>query len=311
MMIPFMGAQSLVIGKQFGEGFQYGKRKISAMTNEEFNKLTPAKIAHDSAIELQQMIPAMKDSITDMRSFQTFIVQELIATAKQLPNDIFGEGGVISKGSLASNVIEGKGNEVLEQLFGFLQKSATQQFIGYGPKHDTGIVDTSFNPPPPPPEIKTTGFIGPEKPPDTGTLLTKKLVLLQQELRAASDQLFYSRFDAVKRGSAPLDIMSIFRREHDRRVSKLTFASGESSQSAIDRTSTGLVNTIATKLNAITTMIKSYPALKTNTKRLNQFIELVKSYNRYVQANKKRDMTLDVAKMLNTGKTIKLVLRYK
>ncbi len=40
MMIPFMGAQSLVIGKMFGVGFQYGKRKISAMSNEEFNKLT-------------------------------------------------------------------------------------------------------------------------------------------------------------------------------------------------------------------------------------------------------------------------------
>ncbi len=45
MMIPFMGAQSLVLGKAFGEGFQYGKRKISAMTNEEFNKLTPSDIA--------------------------------------------------------------------------------------------------------------------------------------------------------------------------------------------------------------------------------------------------------------------------
>ncbi len=92
MMIPFMGAQSLIIGKQFGEGFQYGKRKISAMTNEEFNKLTPQKIAHDSAKELNEMIPEMKASITDMRHFQSFIVNELIATAKQLPQDIFGEG---------------------------------------------------------------------------------------------------------------------------------------------------------------------------------------------------------------------------
>ncbi len=92
MMIPFMGAQSLIIGKQFGEGFQYGKRKISAMTNDEFNKLTPQKIAHDSARELSEMIPEMKASITDMREFQSFIVNELIATAKQLPQDIFGEG---------------------------------------------------------------------------------------------------------------------------------------------------------------------------------------------------------------------------
>ncbi len=90
MMIPFMGAQSLVLGKQFGEGFQYGKRKISAMSNEEFNKLTPAKLAQDNAEELKQMIPSMKGAITDMRSFQSFIVKELIETVKQLPGDIFG-----------------------------------------------------------------------------------------------------------------------------------------------------------------------------------------------------------------------------
>ncbi len=90
MMIPFMGAQSLVIGKQFGEGFQYGKRKISAMSNEEFNKMTPQKLAQDNAAELRQMIPSMQKAITDMRSFQSFIVRELIETAKQLPGDIFG-----------------------------------------------------------------------------------------------------------------------------------------------------------------------------------------------------------------------------
>ncbi len=85
-----MGAQSLVLGKQFGEGFQYGKRKISAMSNEEFNKLTPAKLAQDNAEELKQMIPSMMGAITDMRSFQSFIVKELIETVKQLPGDIFG-----------------------------------------------------------------------------------------------------------------------------------------------------------------------------------------------------------------------------
>jgi len=89
MMIPFMGAQSLVIGKQFGEGFQYGKRKISAMTNEEFNKLTPMELAKNSAKELSSMIPSMQASIADMRDFQSFIVKELIATIAQLPSDIF------------------------------------------------------------------------------------------------------------------------------------------------------------------------------------------------------------------------------
>ncbi len=96
MMIPFMGAQSLVLGKAFGEGFQYGKRKISAMTNEEFNRLTPSDIANNSRKELQEMIPSLKASITDMREFQTFIVHELIETVKQLPSDVFS--GVTGQG---------------------------------------------------------------------------------------------------------------------------------------------------------------------------------------------------------------------
>ncbi len=90
MMIPFMGAQSAVMAKQFGENFQYGKRRISAMTNEEFNKLTPAKLAERTAQELKAMIPSMESSITDMRLFQSFLVREFIATVKQLPSDIGG-----------------------------------------------------------------------------------------------------------------------------------------------------------------------------------------------------------------------------
>ncbi len=105
-MIPFMGAQSLVLGKAFGEGFQYGKRRISAMTNEEFNRLTPSDIAKQSRTELQQMIPSMQDAITDMRDFQSFIVKELIATAKQLPDDIFqGVTGQAGNASSDSNLL--------------------------------------------------------------------------------------------------------------------------------------------------------------------------------------------------------------
>ncbi len=35
-----MATQSMVMGDAFGQAFQYGKRKISAMSNEEFNKTT-------------------------------------------------------------------------------------------------------------------------------------------------------------------------------------------------------------------------------------------------------------------------------
>ncbi len=78
MMIPFMGIQSAVMAKQFGENFQYGKRRISAMDNDEFNKLTPAKLMSNANRELAEMIPAMKDSIIGMHDFQEFLVREFL-----------------------------------------------------------------------------------------------------------------------------------------------------------------------------------------------------------------------------------------
>ncbi len=76
MMIPFMGAQSLVIGKMFGEGFQYGKRKISAMPNEEFNKLTFESLMSNARDEMQASIPTMQKAMQDMKPMVETVVHE-------------------------------------------------------------------------------------------------------------------------------------------------------------------------------------------------------------------------------------------
>ncbi len=76
MMIPFMGAQSLVIGKMFGEGFQYGKRKISAMPNEEFNKLTFETMMSNARDEMQASIPTMIQAMQDMKPMVAAVIHE-------------------------------------------------------------------------------------------------------------------------------------------------------------------------------------------------------------------------------------------
>ncbi len=43
-MLAFMPIQSYLMMYFAGSGWQYGKRKISAMSNEEFNKLTPEQL---------------------------------------------------------------------------------------------------------------------------------------------------------------------------------------------------------------------------------------------------------------------------
>ncbi len=65
MMIPFMATQSMVMGDAFGRSFQYGKRRISAMTNEEFNAYSPTQIAEEIFAEYKQIIPKLGKSIED------------------------------------------------------------------------------------------------------------------------------------------------------------------------------------------------------------------------------------------------------
>jgi len=101
MMIPFMGAQSLVIGKMFGEGFQYGKRKISAMPNEQFNALTFKDMMSNARDEMQASIPTMQQAMRDMQPMVETVVHEFVdylglvlksapTQAAALGADIFG-----------------------------------------------------------------------------------------------------------------------------------------------------------------------------------------------------------------------------
>ncbi len=82
IMIPFMGIQSGVMAQQFGMNFQYGKRKISAMSNEEFNKLTPAQMQADFNNQITGMIPTFQKALEDMRPFQRMIFTEMLAVMK-------------------------------------------------------------------------------------------------------------------------------------------------------------------------------------------------------------------------------------
>ncbi len=63
MMPIFMGAQSIIMGEAFGKGFQFGKRKISALTNEQFNKLSLAELWKDTSTDVTAMIPTLKEGM--------------------------------------------------------------------------------------------------------------------------------------------------------------------------------------------------------------------------------------------------------
>jgi len=91
MMIPFMGIQSAVMAKQFGENFQFGKRRISAMSNEEFNATTPLDLLKQNTAEIKAMIPTMEESVSNMRTFQTFLIREFLQTLNDAIKAGFGQ----------------------------------------------------------------------------------------------------------------------------------------------------------------------------------------------------------------------------
>ncbi len=92
MMIPFMGIQSAVMAEQFGTMFQYGKRRISAMSNEEFNAMTPKILQERITSQIQDMIPEMRLQIQAMRPMVTIIMNEF-AEYVRLATEAIAKGG--------------------------------------------------------------------------------------------------------------------------------------------------------------------------------------------------------------------------
>ncbi len=95
-MLAFMGAQSFIMMYQAGEGWQFGKRKQSAMSNEEFNKQTPLSVMLRQQMELGKAIPSIADSMNSMtplvgdivKQYGDFIKQ-IISVTPQVAQNVF------------------------------------------------------------------------------------------------------------------------------------------------------------------------------------------------------------------------------
>ncbi len=83
-----MAGQSLLMGESFGKGFQYGKRKISAMSNEDFNKMTAADLGQEIATDYTAIIPSLEEAVRASTAFQRMIFQEMGEILKLIPSEI-------------------------------------------------------------------------------------------------------------------------------------------------------------------------------------------------------------------------------
>ncbi len=102
LMMPFMAGQSMLMGDAFGKAYQYGKRKISAMSNEEFNKLTPEMLGQSIVTDYNAIIPSLEQAVQSSTEFQRIIIQELGNILKSIPADVlkfFGLENLVDQGT--------------------------------------------------------------------------------------------------------------------------------------------------------------------------------------------------------------------
>ncbi len=71
-----MPIQSYLMMYFAGSGWQYGKRRISAMSNEQFNKLTPEELLKQHSIELKNMLPTLEKSLNDVTPLVRILIEQ-------------------------------------------------------------------------------------------------------------------------------------------------------------------------------------------------------------------------------------------
>ncbi len=71
----FMQSAAMALG--FGSFFQYGKRKVSAMSNEEFNVLTPEALTSQLLSNINNMIPTVGESFRQMEQMNVMILEAM------------------------------------------------------------------------------------------------------------------------------------------------------------------------------------------------------------------------------------------
>ncbi len=188
MMIPFMGIQSAVMAEQFGTMFQYGKRRISAMSNEEFNKLTFDDLQKRMTTQLEGMIPEMKQQIQAMSELVPIIIREFVQYISLATKEL---GGLGVEGPLLSEEGEAIGEAIAHKLGTHLP--------GHGDEQTTVTPTPTPTPTGGEPEV---GFIGPQQPePTPNTIYIDNVYLQMRALNQPTNLMF---IDMMKRQWFPL-----------------------------------------------------------------------------------------------------------
>ncbi len=75
-MLAFMPIQSYLMMYFAGSAWQFGKRKISAKSNEEFNNLTMKTLLEEHTMELKSVIPTLERSLNDITPLIRILIEQ-------------------------------------------------------------------------------------------------------------------------------------------------------------------------------------------------------------------------------------------
>ncbi len=130
MMLSFLATQGFAIMYYGGAGWQFGKRKVSGMSNEEVNKMSPNEFLMKLHSETRTMVPTMAQGMKDMTPlvkttlelFGTYI-REAIKAFPQVVQNILGstDSGEFSNIPTSS----GSSGNLPPQMASFLHYFAT------------------------------------------------------------------------------------------------------------------------------------------------------------------------------------------
>ncbi len=295
IMIPFMAAQSFAMGHAFGTSFQYGKRKISSMTNEEFNALDSVTLHANLQTDIRAMIPSMNESFHRMESFQIEIIQSMMQT-------------LLKAGDAFLQFIRGEGTTTIGSALGLTtdepgheEEQGFPEWIPHAHADDSQFTTTETTTP----DIKYNAiekyalrFI---KKAGNGWKTTS--------LKPTLKEVNYLLTESSK-GNMPniprSIIITLSKTQKQNRPAPLTPTEQQQiTKGVVDKTATGIVQKLALMWNTLTFRVNILRKLKSNTKQkasfnnnLKVFLNELKEWNRFVTLNRKSQMQLDTAKSI-------------
>ncbi len=152
MMLSFLATQGFAIMYYGGAGWQFGKRKVSGMSNEQVNKLSPNDFLMQLHNETRTMVPTMAQGMKDMTplvktTLELFgsYIREAIKAFPQVVQNILGstDSGEFSNIPTSS----GSSGNLPPQMASFLHYFATLSKATQGQivaEAEVSISDTNF-----------------------------------------------------------------------------------------------------------------------------------------------------------------------